>query len=281
MISVTILTKDSEKWIGEVLEALRAFDEVLIYDTGSTDRTMEFASRFQNVSLYQGPFEGFGPTHNRASALARHDWILSIDSDEVMTDALREEIEALTLDPGSVYSFPRQNTYHGKWIRGCGWHPDRVFRLYHRKETRFTNDKVHEKVIIEGKRRIDLQHAVQHYPYETTEDFLRKMQSYSTLFAKQNRGKRKAGVFKALLRGAYTFFKNYLLQRGVFCGAEGFVIAVYNANTTFYKYLKLAEANRSLAQERADGRRKKKGVAQSPASPSGTPRSPVDDPLSS
>lgn len=281
MISVTILTKDSEKWIGEVLEALRAFDEVLIYDTGSTDRTMDIVSEYQNVSLYQGPFEGFGPTHNRASALARHDWILSIDSDEVLTDALKEEIENLTLDPGSVYSFPRQNTYNGKWIRWCGWHPDRVFRLYHRKETRFTNDEVHEKVITEGKRRIDLQHAVKHYPYETTEDFLRKMQSYSTLFAKQNQGKKKASVFKALLRGVYTFFKNYVLQRGVFGGAEGLIIAVYNANTTFYKYLKLTEANRSLAEERADGLTKKKGVAQSLASPSGTPRSPVDDPLSS
>ena len=97
-------------------------------------------------SLYERPFIGFGPTHNIASSLAKHHWILSIDSDEIVTPALANEIQALTLTRGSVYSFPRHNEYRGKWIRWCGWHPDRQIRLYHRLDTQFTDAQVHEAV---------------------------------------------------------------------------------------------------------------------------------------
>lgn len=245
MISVTILTKNSARHFKRVLDALHAFDEVLVYDTGSTDTTMEIARSYPNVSLHEGPFEGFGVTHNKASALAKHDWILSIDSDEVLTDKLTREVLQLTLDPQSVYSVARHNEYNGRWIKGCGWWPDRVVRLYNRSHTCFSDAEVHEAIIADGFTRIDLQHPLQHYPYASTADFLAKMQTYSELWAKQYAGKRRSSLSKAALHGLYTFFKSYFLKRGFLDGREGFIISVYNANTTFYKYLKLWERNRS------------------------------------
>ncbi len=243
MISITILTKNSEKHLEKVLDALVDFDEVLIYDTGSIDKTLEIASRYSNTRTFEGPFEGFGATHNKASQMAGHDWILSIDSDEVLTPELKEEIFNLQLDPLTVYSFPRKNYYNGKWIKWCGWHPDRVVRLYNKKKTRFTSSDVHERVVADGFKHCLLKGAVKHYPYGGTADFLSKMQHYSELFARQNAGKKKASFFKALFRGWFAFFKSFFLKRGFLGGKEGFIISLYNANTAFYKYVKLSETN--------------------------------------
>ena len=132
MISVTILTKNSRKYLKEVLSAVQMFDEVIIYDNGSTDDTFEIARTFPNVKIVRGDFIGFGPTHNKASSAAKNDWILSIDSDEVVTPEMAKEILSTRLDPDSVYSFPRKNYYNGKWIKWCGWFPDRRVRLYNR-----------------------------------------------------------------------------------------------------------------------------------------------------
>lgn len=243
MISVTILTKNSQKYLKEVLLSLQMFEEVLLYDTGSTDETLNIAMTFPNVKIHRGEFSGFGPTHNKASDSAKHDWILSIDSDEVVTEEMAAEIRRVVLNPNAVYSFPRHNYYRGKFIKWCGWYPDRQFRLYHRKHTRFTDAQVHEAVVIENMHHIPLNAPLRHYSYENVSDFLSKMQSYSELFAVQNKGKKKSSISKAILHGWFAFFKSYVLKRGFMGGYEGFVISVYNGNTAFYKYLKLLEAN--------------------------------------
>jgi glycosyltransferase involved in cell wall biosynthesis len=245
-ISVTILTKNSQKYLLEVLSALQQFDEVLVCDTGSQDQTLTIARQFPNVRLYERPFIGFGLTHNLASSLARHDWILSIDSDEIVTPALAAEIQALELTRGCVYSFPRHNEYRGKWIRWCGWYPDRQVRLYNRLDTQFTEAQVHEAVDASHLKEIRLISPLRHYSYEQVSDFLHKMQSYSALFALQYQGKKSSSLRKAIAHGIYAFFKSYVLKRGFLGGQEGFEISFYNANTAFYKYLKLAEANRQL-----------------------------------
>ncbi len=243
MISVTILTKNSQKYLVDVLTALQGFDEVVVYDTGSSDSTLELASAFSNVTIHRAPFIGFGPTHNQASAAAKHDWILSIDSDEIVTPEMAEEIARTQLDLNCVYSFPRHNYFNGKFIKWCGWFPDRQFRLYNRTQTRFTDAQVHEAIIVEGMRRIPLKSPFIHYSYDTISDFLTKMQSYSELFAVQNKGKKSSSVWKALSHAWFAFFKSYILKRGFLGGYEGFVISAYNGHTAFYKYLKLYEAN--------------------------------------
>lgn len=249
MISVTILTKNSALYLKQVLEALSQFDEVLIADSGSEDATFEIATKFSNTRIERIPFHGFGQAHNLASSLAKHDWILSIDSDEVIEPLLSQEIFELQLDPKSVYSIQRKNEYRGKWIKGCGWNPDRVLRLYNRKATAFTDAEVHESVITQGMNVIPLENAIKHYSYRSISDFLSKMQHYSDLFAKQYRNKRTASLPKAICRGLFAFVKSYFFQRGFLDGHEGFVISSYNGMTTYYKYLKLLEANQTQYQE--------------------------------
>lgn len=248
-LTITILTKNSQKYLHEVLSALDQFDEVLICDTGSTDQTLDIARGFANVTIYERPFIGFGPTHNVASALAKHDWILSIDSDEVVTPELAKDIQSLTLTRGYVYSFPRHNEYQGKWIRWCGWHPDRQIRIYNRLDTQFTDAQVHEAVAASHLKEIKLQSPLRHYSYDEVSDFLHKMQIYSSLFARQYQGKRSSSLPKATAHGFFAFFKSYVLKRGFLGGKEGFEISFYNGNTAFYKYLKLAEANRRLKSD--------------------------------
>ncbi|WP_042281555.1 glycosyltransferase family 2 protein [Candidatus Protochlamydia sp. R18] len=260
-ISVTILTKNSQKYLREVLQALKGFDEVVICDTGSQDETVSLAKQFTNVAIYHEPFKGFGPTHNTASNLAKNDWILSIDSDEVVTRELAIEISQLQLKSKHVYSFPRRNEYRGKWIKGCGWSPDRQIRLYNKQETHFTNVQVHEAIIATELTHVHLQSPLKHYSYDQISDFLSKMQSYSTLFAEQYKGRKSSSFVKALSHGLFSFFKSYIIKRGFLDGQEGFEISFYNGSTAFYKYLKLAEINRYLKKEgseKCDGDLKKK-----------------------
>lgn len=243
MISVTILTKNSEKHLQRVLEALRTFSEVAILDTGSQDKTMEIAKSYPNVTLHQSPFCGFGPAHNLISSLAKHDWILSIDSDEIASDALVSEISQLKLNPQSVYSFSRHNYYRDKFIKGCGWYPDRVVRLYNKKSTQFSDALVHEAILTNGLEVVSLQSPAIHLPYNSTEDFLSKMQLYSSLFAKDRQGKKNASMGSAIGHGCFAFFKSYFLKRGILLGSQGFEISAYNAITAYYKYLKLRDLN--------------------------------------
>ena len=242
MISATLLSKNSERHLRQVLEALAPFDEVLLYDNGSTDKTLSLASAYPNVTLKQGPFLGFGPTHNEASRLARNNWIFSVDTDEIPSPELLQEILSLKLTRGHVYTASRHNVYRGRHIKGCGWHPDRVPRLYHRLDTRFTDAQVHERIITKNLDVVDLKSPLYHYSYDNISDFLTKMNRYSELFAQDNQGK-PSSPCKAILHGAAAFLKSYFLKRGFLDGYPGFIISVYNGHTAFYKYLKLYERN--------------------------------------
>ncbi len=240
MITVTILTKNCSRTLKRTLESLGTFSEVLILDSGSTDDTLAIASHFSNVTCHEEDiFTGFGPMHNMAAALASYDWILSIDGDESLSPALIDELNNLALDPNCVYSLPRHNYYNQKHIKWCaGWHPDRVVRLYNRTKTRFSDDLVHEKILKLNE--VKLHAPLIHTPYLETSDFLSKMQHYTTLFAKQHPGKPRS-FLSILLHSWFAFFKSYILKGGIFGGKEGYIISSYNAQTTFYKYLKQAE----------------------------------------
>ncbi|MDB6081494.1 MAG: glycosyl transferase family 2 protein [Chlamydiia bacterium] len=243
MISVTILTKNSQKHIQKILNSLHPFSEVAILDTGSQDHTMGFAKEFSNVVIHESPFIGFGPCHNLISTLAKNDWILSIDSDEIPSQELIQEILNLKLDPQCIYTISRHNSYRDKFIKGCGWYPDRVARLYNKKVTKFSEALVHESIIKKDLRAIDLQGPLLHFPYNSTSDFLNKMQHYSSLFAEEYKGKRSASLFTAIAHGGAAFLKSYFLKRGILLGSQGFEISAYNGITAYYKYLKLRDAN--------------------------------------
>jgi hypothetical protein len=184
--------------------------------------------------------------HRRAVGLARHDWILSIDSDEVVSTELAAEIALLALDPRCVYLVPFRNFFNGRPITSCGWSPDCHERLFHRGTTNFCESAVHERVQTDNLSVVPLQGTVRHYSYDSLSDFLRKMSDYGRLFAEQNAGRRQSGPFKAVARALWAFGKSYLWQRGILEGYEGLVISAYKAQTVFWKYLLLHEANRRL-----------------------------------
>lgn len=246
MISVTVLTKNNQRNLKATLDSLQKFPEVIILDSGSTDDTLTIAEKYPNVTIYKTPFLGFGPMHNYATKLASHDWILSIDSDEILSKELVEEIFSLQLDPLLLYEVNRKNYFNGKQIKWCGgWHPDFVIRLYHRKQTRFSDDLVHEKLLKKELKVVQLKGFIDHTPYLEIHDFLHKMQIYSTLFAEQNQ-EEPVSFASALFHSWFAFIKSYIFKRGFLGGKEGFIISVYNSHTAFYKYLKLAERKKKV-----------------------------------
>ena len=243
MISVTILTKNSARHIAKVLNSVQFCDEVVILDSGSTDNTLAIVATYPNVVVYKSDFLGFGVMHNKASSFARNDWVLSLDSDEVLSSELQLELQSLKLDNKTVYSFPFYNFFNGRIIKACGWYPDRHVRLYNKNITTFTNDEVHEKIIDKNLKCFHLKNHINHYSYDNMSDFLRKLQNYSDLFAVQKSGHRKATVWTAIWHSIGAFVRCFILKRGFLYLPEGFIISSYYAHMAFYKYLKLRESN--------------------------------------
>lgn len=240
-ISVVILTKNSEKYLKRVLDSLISFDEVLIIDNGSTDNTLKIASKYENVKIYKEKFIGFGPLKNRALNYCKNDWVLYIDSDEVVTSNMIKKIYELDLSKKNyVYSFLRFNYYNGKLIKCCGWENDFVIRLFNKNHTSFNNNLVHESVILKKNTKlVKIKEGIDHYSFDSIEELINKMQHYSTLYAKES--KKRVTILKAISSATFKFFKNYFFQKGFLYGYEGLVISVSNANGVFYKYMKLYE----------------------------------------
>ena len=247
MISVCILTKNASQTLAKTLDSVQNFPEVILLDNGSTDDTLAIAKHYPNVRIETSPFIGFGPLRNYAATFAKNDWILALDSDEIISPLLAKEISDLQLSPNCVYAIPRRNFYNGKWIRGCGWHPDRVIRIYHKNQTNYGNAQVHESVDASNMKVVRLKNPLIHTPYLSTSDFLSKMQHYTTLFAEQNKGKKNGSFEKALMHALFALLKSYIFKGGVLDGKEGLIISLYNANTAFYKYLKLSEKNKKIS----------------------------------
>jgi len=246
-ISVTILTKNSRKHLPACLQALQRFPEIIILDNGSTDDTLALAAGFPNVRIVESPFIGFGPLKNLAAQHASYTWILSIDSDEILSQELADEILLLDLsDTQKVYRFLRHNFYGRRHIKACGWDKDYVLRLYNKEVTRFADLPVHEYIQTQGLQVQQLNGTLDHFSFDSISQLLDKLNQYTTLFAKENRFRKSSSPAKSYFKWAFSFFRNYVLQRGFLYGYEGLAIAFSNANGTFYKYMKLHEENQRL-----------------------------------
>jgi len=224
LISAVMIVKDGALTIGKALDSLCLFDEVIVFDNGSTDETQAIAGRYPNVQLFEGNFEGFGITKNRAVTFAKHDWILIIDSDECIEPELAQTVHQHDLDPKSIYLLHFKEFYRGRQVKHCGWNNQKIRRLYNRSETRFTNSYVHENLIADGlKIREFKAGSIQHFSYHSVSDLVLNVERYST--------------------GLYSFFRTYVLKRGFLDGHVGLLIAFSHMATNFYKYMKLYERN--------------------------------------
>ena len=244
-ISVVIIAKDAQHHIEACLQSMLQFDDVVLYLNGCSDKTEEIARTFDNVNIIEGYFDGFGSTKNRAAGFAKNAWILSLDSDEILSEDIIKACTEISLDGSDVYTLLRSNFYKTKPITHC-WKVETLVRLYNREKTAFTNSKVHEKIITDGLNISPINSTIKHYPYTTISDFIIKIDRYSSLFAFENAGKKQSSPRKAFVNATYTFFKTYLFKRGFLDGYPGLLISVTHATNNFYKYMKLYEANKDL-----------------------------------
>ncbi len=245
-ISAVIIVKNGERSIRECLQSLTLFTEVVLYDTGSTDRTIEIAQEFANTKIIHGEFIGFGPTKNMAISYASNDWIFSLDADEVISPQLAQALQELLLEEQMIYSVLRMNYYKKQLIRYC-WGADILIRLFNRQQTSFNQNRVHEDIIRNGLQVVFITGNLHHYPYQDISSFITKLDTYSTEFALANQGKRTSSPLLALTNAVYSFFKTYFLKRGFLDGSAGVLIAFSHAATNFYKYMKLYELNKQLS----------------------------------
>ncbi len=242
-ITPVLISKNASITIAQTLNSLIEFNEVVVLDTGSTDNTMLIAAEYPNVKLYQSNFKGFGKSKNEAAHLAKTDWILSIDSDEVLTPDLLESIKNLKPENGTVYKFKRCNFYRQMPVKYSGWGKDFVLRLYNKQVTCFKENLVHEYVESNGLKVNTLKGNLNHFSYHSISDFSRKRELYSDLFAIENKGKRESSPLTAFFHSTFAFFQTFIIEKGFLDGYRGLLISVSNANVTFLKYIKLYEAN--------------------------------------
>jgi glycosyltransferase involved in cell wall biosynthesis len=243
-LSVIVITKNEAANIGDCLDSVAFADERIVVDDNSTDATAEIAVQ-KGARVVAHAFTGFGAQKNYALSLAQGDWVLSIDADERVTPALRAEIEtAIGKSNADGYEVPRLSSFCGRVMRHSGWYPDHVLRLFRRGRGRFSDDPVHERVVCEGPV-MRLQEPLLHTPVVRLEDALSRMDRYSTAGAEMlvGRGKR-VGFFSGISRGVWTFLRTYILQAGFLDGREGFLLAVANAQGTYYRYMKAWLATR-------------------------------------
>ncbi len=239
-LSVIVITKNEAHNIGACLQSVLFADQVVVLDSGSRDGTLDIARTIGAEVSENHDWQGFGIQKNRALALARGDWVLSIDADERVTPHLQAEIMAALKVPAfNVYSFPRLSSYCGQYMRHSGWYPDRVTRLFKRDSAQFSSELVHEKIVTDS-RVGQLASPLLHESFTSFESVLDKANRYSSAGAQMlfARGK-TASPGKALAHGAWAFVRTYIFRCGFLDGRMGLVLAISNAEGTYYRYLKL------------------------------------------
>lgn len=244
-ISVILIVLNGETTIAPCLQSVSWAAEIIVVDSGSTDRTEEICTTYPGVRFFHHPWLGYGPQKNYALSLATHEWVLSIDADEVITPELAEEIRGAIDNSGAYagFSFRRKNMYKKQWVRHSGWWPDEILRVFRKDAGRFNDRQVHESVEVNGAVK-KLAGVMEHFSYNRPEDFILKMHSYSTAGARQMKvAGKKGGALRAVIRTVAAFVKSYILKRGFLDGRTGLLVAVSGAIGVFYKIIMLSELN--------------------------------------
>lgn len=242
-LSVTLIARNESENVKHCLASVSFAEQMVVLEQGSVDGTAQIARQAGATVVVVQDWPGFGPQKNRALDAATGDWILSIDADERVTPELQKEIElAMASGVYTAYEIPRLTQFCGQWIHHCGWTPDRVVRLFKRDQARFSDDLVHEKLLLLDPRAKTgrLKEPLLHYSYPTPEHYWRKLQRYSQDWAKQRYAEgKKTTMLRAALSGATAFFRSYLFRLGFLDGAMGFAVCTMQAQAAFGKYFEL------------------------------------------
>lgn len=240
-LSVIIITFNEAANIEACLDSVAFADEIIVVDAASTDGTVTLAREKGAKIHVTSDWPGFGPQKNRALQQAQMPWVLSLDADERVSAELARQIR-LAVAGGSHMAFdiPRMTQFCGQWIRHCGWTPDHVLRLFRRDTARFSDDLVHERVLLNTGRVGRLTTPLLHYSYPTPTHYWRKLEQYSQAWAQQRFAMgQTTSMSRAVLSGAAAFFRSYFFRLGFLDGAMGFAVCAMQAQAAFGKYFAL------------------------------------------
>ena len=257
-VSAIVITRNEADKIAACLDSLAFCDERIVVDSGSDDDTVRIA-RERGARVEHHDFEGFGAQKNFALSLASGEWILTVDADERVGPALAAEIKAAMADgKADGYEMPRRSSFLGQEMRHSGWYPDYVLRLFRRGTARFSDDIVHEHVVCAGKVR-RLKEPLTHHPIGRLEDVLSRMDRYSSAGAeKLVASGRRVTFMTGFLHGLWTFLRTYLVRAGFLDGRAGLLLAIANAESTYYRYMKawlIVRSRHTLDSQNRDGAR--------------------------
>lgn len=251
-LSVVMIAKNAAELLPDCLASVKWADEIIVLDSGSSDNTVELAQQLGARVEVNTDWQGYGIQRQRAQALASGDYILMIDADERVTPELEQSLRQILTSPqpGAVYRIARCNYFLGRFMRHSGWYPDRVVRLYERERWQYNDNLVHESLECREAAIIDVHGDLKHLTCRDFASFQQKQLAYASAWALERHQKGKttslAGIFSHTL-GA--FVKTLLLRAGVLDGAQGWLLAVVNAQYTFNKYTELWALNRGFSEK--------------------------------
>lgn len=240
-LTAAIITLNEEAKIADCLDSVAFADEIVVVDSGSTDRTVAIAGE-RGAKVIYNPWPGHVAQKNFAVAAAAHRWILSLDADERVSRKLRAEIEAALENPSfDAYEFPRPVFYLNRWMAHSGWYPARKVRLFDREKARWGGENPHDRVMVDGAvGRLD--GDLYHLSFDDLTGHVATIQSFTDIAAGEREAKgERAGWVAIALRPPATFFKMYVLKLGFLDGVPGLVAAGLSAYHVFVKYVKLRE----------------------------------------
>ncbi len=250
-LSVVIIANNASLRIGEVIGAARRVsNDIVVCDSGSDDNTVDIAEDLGARVIHQD-WKGYSATKNIANSYAEHDWVLSLDADEVMTEELIESIEGLTFEDHKVYLLNRSNYYCGKRIRFSNWSPDHIPRLFNRKLASWTGIFVHEKLSFGGDVTKELlKGRLDHYSYESYNQRIEKVLNYAKLSAHERfqKGKR-TNLIWAILTSISKFLITYFIQLGILDGKAGLEIAFTDSLGVWRRNMIMIDLQNDLVSE--------------------------------
>ena len=241
-LSAAIVVLNEEERLRACLESVVWADEIVVVDAGSSDKTMAIAREFTDRALFRA-WDGYGAQKNFALGQCRGDWLLSIDADERVPDALRDEIQATIRAerPEVGYYLPRRNMFQGRWVRHGGLYPDWQLRLFRRGRGAFLERAVHESVRVDGPTGRFAAPLV-HESYRSVADAVARLNRYSDLAAADlARAGRGGSLADLLVRPAWRFLSMYFLRAGFLDGWRGLVLAALHAHYVFLRAAKVRE----------------------------------------
>lgn len=244
-LALVVITFNEAHNIERCLNSVPFANEIVVLDSGSTDHTVELAQQFSS-KVFVTDWPGFGPQKNRALEKVDSEWVLTLDADEYLSQKAQDNIRSLfqSRPEYAGYELPFISSYCGHTIRWGDWRHDYEVALFKKDKAYYSQDEIHERLIINDKT-ARLNAPVMHESFQSLEQVLQKVNQYSSLTARQKAQKgKRGGLGKALTHGFWKFFRGYILRAGFLDGRAGLMLAISNAEGTYYQYLKLAELNR-------------------------------------